>query len=445
MKAITATTRALLAAALIGLLAGMVLATQPESDSARICAMREQLTELTNSFYQLQAQISSFGDETLTKRETAAQRDELERQLNALYFTLRATQDQLAALGGSDSSVALVAGRNGAAYLTGDEEALRGWRPADPAVTVSKQSLSALAANSLRMSGYLDMIYSAPTNGKEPGTAGLNQVYFDLSRDLGERGSAYLGVGYDDVVELQYANIGYKFFEAGDDAHGLVRGLKASVGQFDVPFGEDINAYSSNVRKTISEPVAVNATHGMWNDVGAHTQLGLSFGTLDAWLVRGFNVQTLPDANDETHELSANVATGARLNWDVLGGLYVGASASRGWLRSGGREMSMVGAHAAYADDQWEFKAEAMQLNADESGAVYSTRGGYLQALRNIGPLFAVTRGDYVDTEATDVGRWLSGGLGAKLGVGIEVRAEQQFDLAGPNNHRSLLQVVATL
>lgn len=293
----------------------------------------------------------------------------------------------------------------------------------------------------LKLSGFMDAVYEHNASPARDNSAYLNQVEVDIAKAINDRADAALGIIYSDGFRVGVAQIRYAIRPESDHAGSLLKSWSAAAGQFDAPFGEDVVRYPSNVRKTISIPEVVVRTHNLWNDLGVQTSLGLAAANVDAWLVRGFNLQSNSDSEEPTDEL--NVSGGTRLNIDLSNSLRCGGSCAFGWLPDGVPAMHMFGAHGVVARGSWSLTAEGVMLHEDVGGVELDRRGFYVQGIKEFKRFFAVARADHVGGSNMDSHDHLSCGAGVYLGSGLECRTEYVADRNSENN-RLLVQVVAT-
>lgn len=425
---------------LLGITA-MLHAAEPATTSqpSTAATLKARLTYLTGAFYSLQKDVDEFLNETPNRSESAASQATLQKQLNSLYFELVSVQEQLAALEQPESVETLVAGRNGTYLPENPPPSLDGESPL-PGSSLNLQSITSAAPNDLKISGFMDAIYEAHSDRSTQNDAHINQVEVDLSHDINPKANAFLGIWYADGFQIGYALMTYKPYVASNES-ATFKSWTVGGGQFDAPFGEDVSNYSSNIRKTVTAPDIVKLTHGMWNNIGAQSNLKLSILSFDVYTMRGFGLQASPAGSQI--EYTANVTAGTRLNCHCSSSLKIGSSYAHGWMTNGQAAMTMYGAHATFSPASWSFIAEALALNEDESGLPYTTQGLYLQAAKQVGRFFGVTRADYSDVDSHNPVRHLSCGAGVNLGSGLEARTEYQIDGAH-DDHQAFAQLVAT-
>jgi len=275
----------------------------------------------------------------------------------------------------------------------------------------------------IEISGFMDAIYEATGSENQDQPAYLNQVEVDLAKPLGNRAEAVLGIIYAESFQVGTALISYDLVPQRESAR-LLYGATVAAGQFDAPFGEDVNAYPSNLRSTVSIPEINAATLNLWNDVGVSSSWGFPSTTVDIWAMRGFALQSNPENEEPLAEV--HVAGGVRLNHEVTDALRVGGSVANGWLPDGSSAMNLTGAHLVYSRWQWSITTEYMHLNEDLAGLSLNREGYYAQAVRQLGRFYAFGRIDRVNLGDGDFTKLGSLGAGAELTQGLSLRLEQQ-------------------
>ncbi|MEE8575628.1 MAG: hypothetical protein V3T31_00090, partial [candidate division Zixibacteria bacterium] len=241
----------------------------------------------------------------------------------------------------------------------------------------------------------------------------------------------------DGVFELGAAIVDIHLFgeERNDAPLWNLNGAGLVVGQFDVPFGIDLNYYPSIDRKLISGPSVVGYTHDGWNDFGVQYYMDVNFANFVTYWVNGFESSfEITDLSLAT-ELGLSVgdevddtpldAFGWRLGVTPLSYLEVGGSFALGWNSEHQNEMSLFG-----VDGQFEWaglfvKSEYIIHQKHKTIAKEEDKGFYAQALYSFGKPFATFR--YGGTRFEGVTDWAESytiGAGYVLTDGAEVRAE---------------------
>lgn len=293
----------------------------------------------------------------------------------------------------------------------------------------------------IELSGFMDAVYQSNVSDDLPNRAYLNQVEVDFARSLSPRARASLGVVYADGFRIGSAVIAFDLIAESEENVSLVRTWSVGAGQFDAPFGEDVNSYPSNVRKSVSVPLAVAGTHAQWNDVGAYSTLSLGTCVVDGWAVQCYQLQT----NAALEEPVANVTltSGSRANLELIKGLRVGASGAGGWFSGGGLAFELYGAHAVANYKTWSLTGEVISSHERVPLLPLTRQGSYLQLLREFAPGYVFARSDHLEGSDIDLHRGLSVGGGLSLAQGLELRAEFQASSHAPDE-RSYMQLVAT-
>jgi hypothetical protein len=197
-----------------------------------------------------------------------------------------------------------------------------------------------------------------------------------------------------------------------------------SFGRFDVPFGIAYLEYPSVENRLVTQPQAVQLTHGGWNDLGAQ---GYAVG--EHWTAVGYvvNGPAHPVAADRSQP--SRTAAGARLSGKVDDLIEVGGSGALDFAAEG-PVMAFVGGDVAATLGPLDIRGEYLLKHVKAPGVAELTHGLYGQAFLKLDPAFFVARYDTVLEDAQTLDRRVAGGAGVEIFPQGEVRAvyEQSLD-----------------
>jgi hypothetical protein len=204
----------------------------------------------------------------------------------------------------------------------------------------------------------------------------------------------------------------------------LVEKSGVSFGRFDVPFGIAYLEYPSVENRLITQPQAVLATHGAWNDAGAQF-----YAVGKHWTSIGYLVNGMEHPLNAEETAPARTAAGGRLSGKVDELFEVGASAAWDFAKEG-PVMFFGGGDVNLSLGPLEVRGEYLLKHVDAPEVPELTHGAYSRALLHLDPAFLVGRYDTVLDGSTTIDRRLSGGVGVEIFPQGEVRAvyEQSLD-----------------
>jgi hypothetical protein len=246
------------------------------------------------------------------------------------------------------------------------------------------------------------------TGGRDDFFVGSLEV--DIALELVPFVSAFGAIAYDpDGGGMTLASFTVDSGAWGSGEHALWKSdaVEASgviLGKFGVPFGIAYLRYGSPDNRLLTQPIAVGATHGGWNDIGGQFYVSTAYANALGYFVNGTG---LP----ETDAGQADAAAGGRLGLKPYGqlecdcSLEVGASEARSFGPAG-TELTLLGADLSATAGGLEVDNEFVQLRYDGGPRL---RGLYSQALYSFDPVFfggrygATAEGDVV-TERTVTG-----------------------------------------
>jgi len=196
-----------------------------------------------------------------------------------------------------------------------------------------------------------------------------------------------------------------------------------TFGKFDVPFGIAYLTYPATDNRLITQPQAVELTHGAWNDMGAQ---GYAVGK--HWTAVGYVV------NGQPHPISANDAALSRA---ALGGrlsakddvVELGGSAAL-HVAAEGPVMLFAGGDVTTALGPLDIRGEYLLKQVDAEGLPELTHGVYGQTMLQLDPAFLMGRYDTVYAGPDVLDRRVAGGAGVEIFPSGELRGvyEQSLD-----------------
>jgi hypothetical protein len=279
-------------------------------------------------------------------------------------------------------------------------------------------------ASPLGLSGFADVVYASIPDSGSNGHFDLGQLELDLSYHFNERVRSDLAIAYNDRV-----------FGVGVITIGFVIGevTEIHVGQFDVPFGIDLNFYPSPERKLISPPLVVEKTHNLWNDIG----LQFCSGWRNLGLVL-FAVNGLAGAE-------VSVVPGGRAFYSPVDLLEFGASIGIGLADEIESEAILLGGDFQLSYKNLYLKGEYIEHAYERTTDSKTTAGFYLQATVDVRPFFFCARYGGLDSEVPSLDELDRVTLGAGYRVIEEVELRGEYQLYGSDwmEDLILLQTVA--
>ena len=304
----------------------------------------------------------------------------------------------------------------------------------------------------LEISGFFDVVNTIQTSAEDKNQFNLGQAEIYLASPLGDRAEVEVAVAYnadDGLFELGAAVLGINMYEGEQ----FVSSIDIAAGQFDVPFGIDLNYYPSIERKLVTGPMAVAMTHGGWNDLGFTFNLETTVGNLVVYGVNGFEssaevldeVASLALGEDVFEEIDTSPANavGTRVGITPVADLEIGVSFANGWNLSGRPEMSLVGADLQYSVFNFDFRGEYVSHTVNLSIAKETNNGWYFQSLYNFSRAFLAARyGSFQPDEGESVGQFTFG-AGYAVVEAVELRFETLVNSFSDENMNTL-QIVAS-
>ena len=313
----------------------------------------------------------------------------------------------------------------------------------------------------IEVSGFFDVVASAQASNEDETQFDLGQAEIDLARQLSNLAEIQVAVVYDNEsenFELGAAFVDLELFNRRESDPATATGFPISrlnllLGQFDVPFGIDYHVYPSIERKLVTAPLAVDLTHGGWNDYGIQLGVESQHANLVCYWVNGFAssaevldvVQTLATGTEVYEEIDTSPANafGSRLGIKPLGWLEIGSSVAAGWNASGKDEMVLLGADLQLALGDFGLKGEYISHSLNRSVAKEDNRGYYLEAdYRVFGDAFVVGRYGAFKPDSETWDSYGSLGAGYAIADQVEVRCETTLNERSADN-QTLFQIVA--
>lgn len=207
-------------------------------------------------------------------------------------------------------------------------------------------------------------------------------------------------------------------------ANKTVRKSGLAFGKFDVPIGIAYLEYPAVANRLVTQPQAVLATHGAWNDIG-----GQVYALAEHWSALGYVVNGLEVPADEGATLPARTALGGRLSAKT-GDLFELGASGAATLAGSSESMLFGGADLTTRLGPLDLRSEYLLKHAAVAGAADDTHGVYVRSLLNVQPVFLMARYDTAFTNFATLDRRVSGGGAVEVFPEGEVRAilEQSID-----------------
>lgn len=196
-----------------------------------------------------------------------------------------------------------------------------------------------------------------------------------------------------------------------------------TFGKFDVPFGIAYLQYPATENRLITQPQAVELTHGAWNDMGAQ---GYAVGK--HWTAVGYVVNGQPHPINAEETALSRTAVGGRLSAkdDVV---ELGGSAAL-HMAAEGPVMLFAGGDVTTQLGPLDIRGEYLLKQVQAEGLPELTHGVYGQTMLQLDPAFLMGRYDTVYAGPDVLERRFAGGAGVEIFPSGELRAvyEQSLD-----------------
>ena len=303
----------------------------------------------------------------------------------------------------------------------------------------------------LVISGFFDVVGSQQSSAADKTSFGLGQAELDLSNQLADNISAYVGIAYNN--EARDFNVRTATFQINlfENENSFFKWGAVSAGQFDVPFGIDWNYYSSIDRKLVTPPLAVDYTHGEWNDFGVQFKLNWQQGNFVVYGVNGFEssfevsdaAQALSlglNIGDEVNTTPAN-AFGTRLGFNPTPDLELGGSFATGLNASGKNEMLLYGIDAQWTYSDFAFKGEYIEHKLNRSIEEEKNKGYYFQTTYSWDKYFLCGRYGAFQPNGNDWVDRYTFGAGWAFSDAVQMRFETTLNNNSQNN-TNIVQLV---
>lgn len=292
-------------------------------------------------------------------------------------------------------------------------------------VRTGAEAQTVWTATDLELSGFADVIYSSSGEEGTDEHFMLGQVELDLAYLLSEQIRADVAIAHHEgSFGIGAMTIGFSPIE----------GIEICVGQFDVPFGIDYNFFPSPDRKLISAPLATEATHQLWNDIGLQLSIISSHFDLTLFAVNGLS------------DTEVTAVPGGRLSYSFGNLLEVGGSVALGFTDDSEVEAGLYGVDFQFTCESLYLKGEYIEHTWEMTTEEQSTAGFYLQATVDVDPFFFCARYGGLDSDEPELDELDQVILGAGYRVieQVELRGECQLYTSGQEDDRLLLQTVAS-
>ena len=310
---------------------------------------------------------------------------------------------------------------------------------------------STVVGEELEISGFFDVTSTYQNSQSDQSDFGLGQAEIDLESQLSPTAAMAVAVAYNNEsgqFELGCAEIALSLYSNNNT---FVNSFDVAAGQFDVPFGIDYHVYHSIERKLVTSPMAVDLTHGGWNDYGVKFNMATQYFNVGVFGVNGFEssfevstaAQSLALGVAEGEEVNTTPANafGTRVGVMPIDGLELGGSFAIGINESGKDEMLMAGVDMQYSISNVDLKGEYISHSLNRSIAGEKNQGYYFQSTYNMNRTFLVGR---YGSFKPDGLKWYDRiSLGGGYGVtdGVELRFETTIN-ENSNNNTNILQMV---
>ncbi len=304
----------------------------------------------------------------------------------------------------------------------------------------------------LEITGFLDVLGSYNKSSDDKSDYSLGQAEIDLEKQFSENTVVALAVAYnsdESIFELGAAEIGFTVYE--NDV-SFVNNFEVVAGQFDVPFGIDLNVYPSIERKLVSSPLVCDYTHAGWNDYGFKLNLSSTYWNMSIFGVNGFEssfevsdaAQSLAlgvDIGEEVNTTPAN-AFGSRLGVSPIQNMEIGGSFAIGLNKDGEDEMFLVGGDMQYSTGQFELKGEYIQHSLNRSINEEVNKGYYVQSVVNFENTFLVGRYGAFQPDGLEWFDRVTLGAGYVINEDAQLRFESTINENSDDNSNTIQVVV---
>ncbi len=302
------------------------------------------------------------------------------------------------------------------------------------------------------ITGFFDVTGTYRDSQDDKADFGLGQAEIDIDSDLSPTAAVAVAIAYnsqDGVFELGCAEIGINLCA---DENGFFSSVDVTAGQFDVPFGIDYNWYPSVDRKLVTPPLAVDLTHGGWNDMGLRVNVTSSDVNLVVFGVNGF--ESSFEVIDDARSLATGLAVGEEINTTPAGAFggrvgltpapnfEVGGSFAVGVNEFGDSEMVLAGGDMQWSIRQLDLKGEYVFHSLNRSLVEETNQGYYGQATCNFARSFLVGRYGSFRPQGIDWYYRYSLGAGYAVSNGVELRFESAI-CENSDENTNILQLVA--
>ena len=267
----------------------------------------------------------------------------------------------------------------------------------------------------------------------------IGQLDLDLTQDLINEVTINASIVYDNESEsfgVAAFNVDGRLIGSNNTHIRLskrIQSMGVILGRFDVPFGIDYMEYASIYRRLVTGPLAVDATHGEWNDLGG--QLYLIARRINAVLygVNGYGYETSEmDAagNEVVFNHPTAMALGGRVGLLPLEEVELGGSLAMFFNSDAEVTQLLAGADAAVQAMDLTFKGEYIYARQGmESSPRMSTHGMYGGMVYDFKPVFVAARYSMVWPHDAQNEKQLSLGMGVQVFENGEIRFEYSSDL----------------
>jgi hypothetical protein len=255
----------------------------------------------------------------------------------------------------------------------------------------------------MEISGFFDVVNNYQSSSDDKAEFGLGQAEVDIESELNDRVSTAVAIAYnadESTFELGAAEIGVNLYS---DEETFLSSFDVTAGQFDVPFGIDLNWYPSIDRKLVTGPAVVDLTHGGWNDFGVRFEAASASGNITAYWVNGFEYPVMANADNVDillEKVGLSVALGdevdvpptnmfgTRLGLTPVPGFELGGSVAMGINDENIDNVNLYGGDIQYSFANLNLKGEYIARTVGDN----DINGYYVQPTLNISSAFVTGR-----------------------------------------------------
>ncbi|MFC1552776.1 hypothetical protein ACFL6P_09475 [Candidatus Latescibacterota bacterium] len=286
-------------------------------------------------------------------------------------------------------------------------------------------SLDASQAEPLfALSGFGDFFYNVGQDKNSNTQINIGQVELDLETALNDKIDFVGALVFDpdnEVFGLGDLFVDFHLFGSEGDHYMAASGIENGgivVGQFDIPFGIDLNVYPSIDRKIVSGPLAVEHTHDFWGDFGVKGYVENQKYNVQVFATNGFGYD----------EVEMRMAAGGHFALTAFPGFEFGTSYAGFLNENNTSDMTLRGFDFQGEYEAVSVKAEYIEHSMGLVGDKVTNTGYYVQGMYDFGKFYLVERyGTFTPQDGIELNR-ISSGVGYVVREGLELRVEYQMN-----------------